>query len=208
MPLGSGEQGGYGGDGFSQVTGVVFDPTTNRLYVQVGAVIANQYEAWPEMYVFQVGAPSVPTTPGGPVVVSDGSPGFSTTGPGWSASPDGYLGESMKVTNAASGAATATWTASGLASGWYTLSVDWNGAPNSDTTAAVYRIYDGTTLVQTVTVNPQQTPSGEAHGGPLFQDLATVDVTSGDLTVVLSSTASGDLDADALWIDPASNPAS
>ncbi len=166
----------------------------------------NGSEAWPEMYVFQVGAPATPTTPGNPVVVTDGGAGFSETGTGWTTAPNGYMGEAMQVSSAAPGAATATWTVSGLAAGWYNLSVDWNGFPNSNTTAAVYQIYDGSKLVQTVTVNQTQTATGQVHGGQLFQQLDAVDITSGSLTVVASSMAAGDLGADALWLDPASNP--
>ena len=166
--------------------GVAFDPTTNRLYVLVeGATGWNGSEAYPEMYVYQVGPPPAPTTPGGPVVVTDGQAGFSETGTGWTTAPNGYMGEAMQVATAAPGAATATWTVSGLAAGWYTLSVDWNGAPNSNTTAAVYQIYDGSKLVQTVTVNQTQTATGQVHGGALFQQLDTVDITSGSLTVVV-----------------------
>ena len=207
LPLGE-SQAGYSGDGVQNVEGVAFDPTSNRLYVlESAAANFNGFESWPEIYVFQVGAPSAPTTPGGPVVVTDGGAGFSETGTGWTTAPNGYLGESMQVTGAVPGAATATWTVSGLAAGWYNLSVDWNGFPNSNTTAAVYQIYDGSKLVQTVTVNQTQTAAGQVHGGQLFQQLATVDVTSGSLTVVVTSMAAGDLGADALWLDPSSNPA-
>ena len=196
----------YGGSP-SYVGGVTFDPTTNRLYVLMeGATGWNGSEAWPEMYVFQVGAPATPTTPGNPVVVTDGGAGFSETGTGWTTAPNGYMGEAMQISTAAPGAATATWTVSGLAAGWYNLSVDWNGFPNSNTTAAVYQIYDGSKLVQTVTVNQTQTATGQVHGGQLFQQLDAVDITSGSLTVVASSMAAGDLGADALWLDPASNP--
>jgi PKD repeat protein len=198
-----GDANGYTGDGGVNVEGVVFDPTTSRLSVLVSSATGwNGYEAWPEMYVFQVGPPSVATTPGNPVVVADGQAGFSETGTGWTTAPNGYMGEPMQISTAAPGAATATWSVSGLAAGWYNLAADWNAGLSSNTSAAVYQIYDGSTLVKTVTVNQQQTPSGQILGGTPFQNLATVQITSGHLTVVVSSQASGDLVADALFADP------
>ena len=163
-------------------------------------------EWYPEVYVFQVGRARRPDDAGKPPGLTDAQPAFSETGPGWTGSGYGYLGEQGQLNNAAPGAASATWKVSGLAAGWYTLAADWGGLGAGNTGAAVYQIYDGSTLVKTVTVSQQQQPSGQVVGGALFQQLATVDVTSGSLTVVASSMAAGDLGADALWIDPSSNP--
>ena len=57
-----------------------------------------------------------------------------------------------------------------------------------------------------MTVNQQQTPSGEVVGGVLFQELGTFQITSGTLRVVVSSQASGALTADALLVTPTSQP--
>ncbi len=208
LPLTDGDVNGFAGGGASMVSGVAFNPTTNQLYVLVNDAWQDPtgVEWYPEVYVFQVEAPAAPTTPGSPQVLTDAQPAFSETGPGWTGSGYGYLGEQGQLNNAAPGAASATWKVSGLAAGWYTLAADWGGLGAGNTGAAVYQIYDGSTLVKTVTVSQQQQPSGQVVGGALFQQLATVDVTSGSLTVVASSMAAGDLGADALWIDPASNP--
>ena len=56
-------EGGYGGDGFSNVGGVVFDPTTNRLYVLAEGAVPYGRESAPEMYVYQVGPPPLATSP-------------------------------------------------------------------------------------------------------------------------------------------------
>jgi PKD repeat protein len=64
---------GWQGNGNNQVGGVAFDPTTNRLYVLVtGAWTDNPYEAYPEVFVYQVG----PLTP----QVSAASPAAGATG--------------------------------------------------------------------------------------------------------------------------------
>jgi PKD repeat protein len=198
LPLDSYEmQNGYSGDGYETIGGIVFDPTTNRMYVQVeGATGYNGSETWPEMYVYQVGPPPAASSS---TVVGDGQSGFSKSGTGWTNTPNGYGGESMQTTTSAT--ATASWQAAGLAVASYTLSVDWNAMPNTNTTAAVYKIYDGSTLLQTVTINQSQTPSGKVVGGTIFQSLGTFNISSGSLTVVLSNGATGSLTADALLIE-------
>jgi PKD repeat protein len=61
LPVGLEDQFGYSGDGYSQVGGVTFDPTTDRLYVLVNGAYQDGTEYYPEMYVYQVGAPNAPT---------------------------------------------------------------------------------------------------------------------------------------------------
>jgi len=198
-----GDQNGFSGDGSINVGGVVFDPTTNRLYVLVENVYAfNGFEAWPEMYVYQVGPPHASSTPGSPFVVSDTQAGFSITGIGWNSTSTGYFGELLQINNSAPGAATATWQTSSLAAGSYTLAVDWHTASSTNTSSAVYKIYDGATLVTTVTINQQQLPSGVVNGGSIFQSLGTVHISSGNLRVVAANQASGDLGVDALLVTP------
>jgi PKD repeat protein len=57
LPLGPLDQSGWSGDGTSQVGGVTFDPSTNRLFVLVNSVWPDGVEWYPEVYVYQVGAP-------------------------------------------------------------------------------------------------------------------------------------------------------
>jgi hypothetical protein len=158
------------------------------------------------MYVYQVGPPPSSTTPGNPFVVGDTSSGFSTPGTGWTTLKNGYGGEQMQLNNAAPGTVSATWQASGLAAGYYNLSVDWNQQPNKNTSAAVYQIYDGATLLATITLNQQVTPTGQVVGGDIFQSLGTFQISSGSLKVVAANQASGNLSTDALLVDPMSAP--
>ena len=195
---------GYSGDGESNIGGVVFDPTTNRLYVLAEEATGdNGSEAWPEMFVYQVGPPPAATTPGNPIVVGNTSSGFSTTGSGWTTLANGYAGEPMQVNTGAAGTATATWQASGLAAGSYTLSVDWNAQPNSNTDAAVYQIYDGSTLVQTVYRQPAENADGPGRWWtPVPEPGDRHGQQPGHLKVVVTSQDGGDLVADALEITP------
>ncbi len=57
LPLPSEDASGWQGTGLSQVGGITFDPTTNRLYVLVNGVLYHDYEYFPEIYVYQVGTP-------------------------------------------------------------------------------------------------------------------------------------------------------
>jgi PKD repeat protein len=195
LPLGNLDQSGWEGDGASQVGGITFDPTTNRLYVLVNAVWQNGVEWYPEMYVYQLGSPATPTA--NPVVVSDNSAGFSESGTGWSAAPNGFLGEQQQTNNSGPGA-TATWQTTGLAPGNYTVGASWNIASTGNTSAAVYEIYDGSTLVDTISMNQQDNPMGMVVGGELFQSLACVQINSGTLRVVVTNQSTGTLVADSI----------
>jgi uncharacterized repeat protein (TIGR01451 family) len=201
LPMPIQNQTGWDGDGTAQVGGTTFDPTTNRLYVEVNGAYANGLELFPEVYVFQVGPPPSSTTPASSSIVDNTSAGFSTTGAGWSAQSGGYSG-SHQVNNAAPGAATATFQQTGLATGSYTLQATWN-ALASNTAAAVYQIYDNATLLKTITVNQQIAPTGSTYGGVAFQNLATVQITSGTLRVVELNQGSGTMDADAIRVSSA-----
>jgi hypothetical protein len=73
LPLPALDAGGWTGDGNNQVGGIAFDPSTNRLYVLVTAAAGyNGFEAWPEIYVYQVGPAVMATTP------ASGASGVST----------------------------------------------------------------------------------------------------------------------------------
>ena len=109
----------------------------------------------------------------------------------------GYNG-SLRYHAAGSGADTATWQATGLPAGYDTVQATWNASSNHASNAP-YSIYDGSTLLKTVLVNQQPAPSGDTTlGCVVFQNLATVHMTSGTLSVVLSDNANGYVVADAV----------
>jgi subtilase family serine protease len=133
------------------------------------------------------------------LVLANTSPTYFETGSGWQSWPGGYSGN-YRYHQAASGADTAAWSVSGLGARSYTIATTWNASPNHATNAA-YQIYDGTTLVKTVTVDQTQTPTG---GGTFnnfsFQTLGSFTITSGTLKVVLLDNGNGDVVADAVAI--------
>ncbi len=126
------------------------------------------------------------------VIVDNGGAGYSQTGSwtGWTqGGNDGDLAYAAGTTGAAT--STATWQGSGLAAGTYDVGVTW--VPHANRSNSVsFKVYDGDTLLKTVTVNQKTAPTGTADGGSVFQSLGAFTSTAGNLRVVTSnSTADG-----------------
>jgi RHS repeat-associated protein len=137
-------------------------------------------------------------------LVDNSQYGFTTSGSGWSSFSDSnaYYGNELYAA-AGSGANTATWTVVGLPGASYDVEVNWVAYANRATNAA-YQIYDGATLLATVTVNQQNSPSGGVTMyGVAFQSLGHYTIDSGTLKVVLSDNANGYVIADAMLVEPA-----
>src|SRR5262249_54132408 len=90
-------------------------------------------------------------TVAGPVIVDNGQAGYSETGSGWTSWGLGY-GGNLRYKGAGNGSSTAIWQATGLGAASFEVQATWNGDANHATNAQ-YSIYDGTTLLQTATVN-------------------------------------------------------
>src|SRR5262249_21748044 len=95
-------------------------------------------------------------TVAGPVIVDNSQSAYSETGSGWLGWSAGY-GGNLRYHAAGSGANTAIWQATGLSGTSYEVEATWNGDPNHANNAA-FSIYDGSTLLQTVSVNQQSAP--------------------------------------------------
>jgi hypothetical protein len=142
------------------------------------------------------------------VIIDNGQAGYSETGSGWSSfnDPNAYNGNE-RYAAAGSGANTATWQATGLAAGTYNVEVDWTAYANRATNAT-YQVFDGATLIGTITVDQTQSPAGGvSRGGVTFQDFGRFTVASGTLKVVLSDNANGYVIADAVVVQVATLPA-
>jgi hypothetical protein len=135
-----------------------------------------------------------------PAIVDNGDPGYSQVGSWTSATGfGGYLGD-LSFAAAGDGSSTATWQA-GLVPGSYDVQVTWAPNPNRASNAT-YRIYDGATLLRTVSVNQRVASSGTSVGGVSFQSLGIVQISTGPLRVVLGNDADGYVIADAVRIAP------
>jgi uncharacterized protein (DUF1800 family)/uncharacterized cupredoxin-like copper-binding protein len=148
---------------------------------------------------FTVSGTVNPSTASDPRIIDNLDPGYSEQTVGWADWPFGYNGSS-RYANPGTGAV-ARWQATGLAPASYTVSVTWPADTASNTP---YKIYDGNTLLQTVIVNQQNHPNGNAgtFGGRPFQNLATVTINSGTLRVEINSDPSGYVIADAIRYAP------
>jgi hypothetical protein len=133
------------------------------------------------------------------VVLDNGQAGFSEAGSGWTHYTGAGYNNNLDYAAAGTGANTATWQLTGLASGTYDAQVTWTAVANHATNAT-YSVYDGGTLLKTVTVNQQQAPSGATVNGSTFQSLGQFQVNSGTLKVVLSDSANGYVIADAMRV--------
>ncbi len=145
-------------------------------------------------YVIADAARFVAAPPG--VTIDNGQVGFSETGSGWTHYTGTGYNNTVDYAAAGTGSNTATWQLTGLASGTYDVQVTWNVVSNHATNAT-YSVYDGSTLLGTVTVNQQLAPSGPTVNGRPFQSLGLFQVTSGTLEVVLTDSANGYVIADA-----------
>src|SRR5262249_12938299 len=120
-------------------------------------------------------------TVAGPVVIDNGQAGYSETGSGWVGWGLGY-GGNLRYKAAGNGSSTANWQATGLGAASFEVQTTWNADANHATNAQ-YSIYDGTTLLQTVTVNQAAAPSGTVVGGVAVQPIGTVTIATGTLPV-------------------------
>src|SRR5262249_9709785 len=94
-----------------------------------------------------------------------------------------------------SGAATSTF--AGSPPGSYQVFAKWIPFSNRATNAP-YSIFDAANKLATVTVNQQQSPSGDTSNGIVWQSLGTFQNTTGVLAVKLNDNANGYVVADAI----------
>ncbi|MEQ9380101.1 MAG: PKD domain-containing protein [Pirellulales bacterium] len=129
---------------------------------------------------------------------SNSGSGFSEAGNGWGDNPSGlgFNGES-RIHAAGTGTATAAWEFTHLEAGLQEVLVTW---PQDPTLAsdATYKIYDGETLVGTISRDQRVAPSGPVYAGTPWESLGVFTATAGSLRVVLSDDADGYIAADAV----------
>ncbi|HEV3445429.1 MAG TPA: hypothetical protein VG099_12350, partial [Gemmataceae bacterium] len=145
-----------------------------------------------------------PVVVSGPLIVDNGAPGYSETGGPWfTEAVPSYGGTERYAASSGSGASTAVWQVTNLQPGQYQVQVSWHPYGNEPTNAP-YAIYDGSTLLTTVLIDQTKAASGTSYGGVPFQTLATLNITSGTLRVVLSNNGNGVwVVADAMRVAPA-----
>jgi hypothetical protein len=146
-------------------------------------------------------APSVSA----PTSVDNDDPGYSVTGTWTTVANRGGVNNDYQYaapSGTGSSTANATWMTTGLAPGAYNVQVTWTAYSNRADNAP-YRIYDGNTLLATIRVNQQASPSGgTTQGGVTYQSLGSFQVSSGTLKVVLGNDADNYVVADSIYVAP------
>jgi prepilin-type N-terminal cleavage/methylation domain-containing protein len=144
-------------------------------------------------------------------VVDEGDPGYRETGSGWTgvSTSQAFQGNLRQCAAVPPGlppasAATATWTFTGVAPGWYYVEATWLGAAEQ-TAAALYAFYDGSTLRGQAAINQQIPPAGPAYQGSSWQVLAKRYFASGTAGVQLTAQGDGYVAADGMLLVPAEN---
>jgi sugar lactone lactonase YvrE len=135
------------------------------------------------------------------------SDSFATTG-AWSPNSSGTFGSSLTSSSTAgNGASIATWSMP-VTPGSYQLAATWVNA-STLSASATYNVYDGTTLLGSVTVNQQNAPASFTDEGQNWGWLGTFNVSGTQLRVTLAnSSADGQVSADAVRILPVPQTAS
>jgi hypothetical protein len=131
---------------------------------------------------------------------------FSITGTWTTNTTAGAFGDShVSNTTAGSGTSTATWTLPVLSSGTYELDATWVNS-SALSANATYNIYDGSTLLSSVSVNQKSAPSGVTDEGINWTSLGSFTFSS-QVKVMVSNTATdGQVCADAIRVRPAYQP--
>ncbi len=136
-------------------------------------------------------------------IIDNGDPGYTTATAGgvWNTFGAGFQSD-IDWTEPGQGD-TATWTFT-VTPGDYQVSATWFNHPTLATDAP-FEVFDGATSVGVFNVNQQVAPSQFSEAGANWDDLAaSVNISSGTLTVQLSDLANGRVAADAIRIAAAS----
>jgi len=134
----------------------------------------------------------------------DGGPSYSDTG-GWTVvSGQGQEGD-YRYRAKGTGSSQATWSFTGLTGGAYQVQTTWVPL-STNAKNAPYQVFNGATLLGTVSVNQQKAPSTTIYGTTTipWQTLGNFTITSSTLNVKLNNNANGNVQADMVRLVPIS----
>ena len=177
----------------AQVVSLDFDPTA-------GLLAAGTHGRG----LFELSVQGIAQTGNGAAVATT-TFGYRDYGAGWTNTAGAAAGTTARAHAAGTGAEYATWTLSRPAGGTYQLFTTWVADPSNATNAA-YKVYNGGTLLATVTANQQATPGTLSVNGVPYFSLGTYTFSTGVPRVILTDAANGRVVADrvyAAYPDPA-----
>ncbi len=139
------------------------------------------------------------------LLIDNGEYGYVEAGSGWGAETQKKaFQETLRWHPAGTGENTATWQFTGIPPGWYDVQVTWLASGNRASNAP-YQVYDAAILRGVYLVNQLKAPAGPLFGDVSWQSLATVSISSGAATVILSDDADGRVVADGVRLVPVYN---
>ena len=135
--------------------------------------------------------------PPAPVLLIDnGETGYVESGTGWGAETQKQAyKETLRWNSAGTGGNTASWQFTSISAGWYDVQVTWLESGNRASNAP-YQVYDASKLRGTFLIDQTKAPTGAVLGDRPWQSLATVSISSGSVSVILSDNADGRVIAD------------
>jgi len=182
--------------GFSSSFQIMFHPNGTGLREAVILIANNDNGEHP--YAFAVQGTGVATGPA-QLTVDDVTAGFTAIG-AWpeNNSSLSYAGQHRSVAGGPGNSST-SWQFHELAPGFYEVLTTWTPFNNRATNAS-YVIADGDVAQTVVPVNQRQSPNDAFADGVMWESLALVEVTTGELAVRLDNNANGLVVADAVRI--------
>lgn len=141
-------------------------------------------------------------------IIDNGDVGFSLSGEWLGPDQDGFQGDDRWNTADADGDS-AEWSFTNLPNDNYGVSVTWDTSLGGNLTNTQFEVFDGTTLINTFSVDQTLTPESQAGGfldrGVGWFPLGTALLTTGNLRVVLTDVNAGNgtqaITADAVRIE-------
>jgi hypothetical protein len=132
----------------------------------------------------------------------DGANGYSDTG-GWTIVTGSGQEADYRYYAKGNGSAKASWSFSGLPAGAYQVQTTWVPL-SSNASNAPYKIFTGTTLLNTVSVNQQKAPATSTYNNMTipWQTLGTFTISGNTLKVELNNNARGNVVGDMVRLIP------
>ncbi len=142
---------------------------------------------------------SISTTPAVAIIVDDGDTGYISGGE-WTAHGVGGFESDYQYSSAGPGSDVATWTFD-VTPGRYRVAATWFPHPNRATNSP-FRIFNGSTLLNTATTNQELTPNDFSDAGAAWENLAgPYDISTNNLIVRLADSANEFVIADAIRVE-------
>ena len=122
------------------------------------------------------------------LIIDNGDVGFSLAGEWFGPDGGGFQGDDRWNTSDNDGS-TATWDFQNLPLGNYAIAMTWESEMGASVPDARVELFDGPNSLAVVSVNQQVDPSDFADEGAMWLDFGEFDITTGEITVVMTDSS-------------------